>query len=59
MEMNKMKYEVSPELMQKILDYIGGSSSNQPVVKIIQLVDEIRALKPIKIKSEAKEDAEG
>ena len=54
-----MKYEVSPELMQKILDYIGGSSSNQPVVKIIQLVDEIRALKPIKIKSEAKEDAEG
>lgn len=54
-----MKYEVPAELMQKILDYIGSSSSNLPVVKIIQLVDEIRALKPVEVKSEAKENVEG
>jgi hypothetical protein len=53
--MKIMKFEVSAELLQKILDYIGGSTSNQPVVKIIGLVDEIRALKPMEVKGEEKD----
>ena len=43
-----MKYELSKELLQKILDFICTSSNNMQVNKIIQLVDEIRALKPVK-----------
>lgn len=56
----KMKFEVSAELLQKILDYVGSSTNNMPVVKVIQLVDEIRALKPMpEVQSEAKENVEG
>lgn len=51
-----MKFEVSAELLQRILDYIGGSSSNQPAVKIITLVDEIRALKPMEQKDEQEKE---
>ena len=55
-----MKFEVSAELLQKILDYVGSSTNNMPVVKVIQLVDEIRALKPMpEVQSEAKENVEG
>jgi len=43
-----IKFEVTSELMQRILDYIGTSTSSLPIVKVINLVDEIRALKPIK-----------
>lgn len=53
-----MKYEVSVELMQRILDYIGSSSSSMPVAKVVSLVDAIRALKPVEVANEQEKTEE-
>lgn len=53
-----MKYVVTMELIQKILDYIGASTSTQPTIKTILMVDEIRALKPMQEEHEQEKEAQ-
>lgn len=45
-KMNKLDYVLDQELLQRILDYIGSSRSDYQSVKVITLIDEIRALRP-------------
>lgn len=44
--MNKLEYVIDKELLQRVLDYIGSSRSEHQAVKIVTLIDDIRALKP-------------
>jgi hypothetical protein len=44
--MNKIEYVLDQKLLQRILDYIGGSSTDLKVIQIINLVDDLRNLKP-------------
>lgn len=51
-----MKYEVSAELLQRILDLIGSSTTTKPVSHVVSIVDAIRNLEPVKENEDAKKE---
>ncbi len=44
--MNKLEYVIDQKLLQRIIDYVADSYSDYQVIKVINLVDDIRALRP-------------
>lgn len=43
---NKLEYVMDQKLLQRIIDYIADSYTDYQMIKVINLVDDIRALRP-------------